>query len=331
MPIQLHRPGVSNAAALIRAGKVNTGSSWSMSAADENAIKGDPPNWTEFGRWHLGRNTDAAKDVKDGWRYPFGKRGSVYRSGLIAIRQRAGQQGHTAIYEEAGKLRDKIDKRERLDIDEQRRYLPPAEVRKTEDGKTVLVGFIPYNEETVIGGFFREVIRPGFFDRALKEKQDVLARYNHKDAVPPLGRTSNKTLRLEVRKDGLHYEIEPPDTEAARGIIIGIDRGDIPHSSFRFVPKSVRESGQTWTDGGGEKLPLRELLDIARLIDVSPVDSGQYKGSAADVRSAEMIHEDYVRWKDEQAPSDGGGRSEHWLEAERRLLDVTEAELEMGD
>jgi len=113
MAVQLHRPGATHARSMIRAGRVDQDSSWSFSADDGNAILGDPPDWTRYGSFHLGVNTEEKRDTKAHWMYPFGKlvngRGVVFRSALRAIRTRSSQQGHTAIFEEAGKLMALLD------------------------------------------------------------------------------------------------------------------------------------------------------------------------------------------------------------------------------
>jgi len=96
---QLNRSGVNNANARIRAGDINTTSSWSFSAADGNKLLGpDRDDWSNYGKWHLAVNTNASEETKARYSYPFGKNGNVYRSALIAIRQRAGQQKDTTIF-----------------------------------------------------------------------------------------------------------------------------------------------------------------------------------------------------------------------------------------
>jgi len=104
MPVILNRAGYNHALSLIKANKVDKTSDWSISADDENKILGDPPNFNEYKKWHLGHDTEANPETKEAWKYPFGKNGKVYRSALIAIRQRAGQQGATDIFNAAGRL-----------------------------------------------------------------------------------------------------------------------------------------------------------------------------------------------------------------------------------
>jgi len=106
----LNKKGVAQARKLINSGKVDKSSGWSISAAEENKILGDPPDWKEYASWHLGKKSGVDnEETKAAWMYPFGKDGKVYRSALTAIRQRAGQQGDTEIFDAAGKLIELID------------------------------------------------------------------------------------------------------------------------------------------------------------------------------------------------------------------------------
>lgn len=107
--MKLNSKGKSNANSLIDDGNVDKTSSWSFSVEDGNKILGDPPDWNEYGKWFLGIDDSADVETKEHFKYPFGKNGKVYRSGLIAIRQRAGQQNETEIFDAAGVLIDKID------------------------------------------------------------------------------------------------------------------------------------------------------------------------------------------------------------------------------
>jgi ClpP class serine protease len=109
----------AHANALIDAGKVDRTSPWSFTADDENRILGDPPNWTEYGKWHLGRVSGADSKTKAAYKYPYGKNGKVYRSGVIAVKSRAAQQGDDSISAAAGRLLDKIDKKKETAMSEE--------------------------------------------------------------------------------------------------------------------------------------------------------------------------------------------------------------------
>lgn len=109
MAVKLNSKGKGHAGSLIDSGRVDKTSDWSFSAEDGNKILGDPPDWNEYGKWFLGIDDGESEDTKAHYKYPFGKNGKVYRSGLTAIRQRAGQQNETDIYDAAGALIEKID------------------------------------------------------------------------------------------------------------------------------------------------------------------------------------------------------------------------------
>jgi HK97 family phage prohead protease len=162
------------------------------------------------------------------------------------------------------------------------RFTLESEVRLQGDDKApVITGYAAvFNKPTNIGSRFQEVIKPGAFDRALKEKQDVRALFNHDDGQV-LGRTKSGTLRLSVDSKGLKYEIDPPDTSLARDLMTSMKRGDIDQSSFAFMVR-----GQKWneTTKDGQTTYLREITDVD-LMDVSPVTYPAYEATTSGVRS----------------------------------------------
>lgn len=123
--INVNGSGRSKAAGLIRSGNVNRTASWSFSSSDGNAILGDPPNWSRYASWHLGKRPGEDPETKAAWAYPFGKGGNLYRSALVAIRQRAGQQGHDAVFAAAGTLLERVDAGQEDSMSEPRFIVPP--------------------------------------------------------------------------------------------------------------------------------------------------------------------------------------------------------------
>lgn len=119
-------------------------------------------------------------------------------------------------------------------------------------------------------GGFREQIAPGAFRDAI-ETDDVRALFNH-DANYVLGRNRSGTLRLAEDARGLAIEIDPPDTQTIRDLVIApIERGDVTQMSFGF---SVRPNGQDWAKND-EGQTIRTLKKV-RLYDVSPVTFPAY-------------------------------------------------------
>jgi len=163
---------------------------------------------------------------------------------------------------------------------------------RADDEPPVIEGYAAvFNEETVIGDWFREVIRPGAFKRAISEKQDVRALWNH-DANYVLGRTKSGTLKLSEDKRGLKIQIDPPDTQSARDLVESIRRGDVDQMSFAFIASEEKWPKNSKADE--DKLPLRELIDLD-LYDVSPVTYPAYEATSVGVRSAEDIYNDHLQ------------------------------------
>lgn len=107
----LNSAGASYARSLISAGSVNKTGSWSFAADDGNKLLGpDGDDWSNYGKHFLGIDTSATKNTKAYWKYPFAKGSTLFRSGIVAIRDRAGQQKDTDISDAAGKLLAAIDK-----------------------------------------------------------------------------------------------------------------------------------------------------------------------------------------------------------------------------
>jgi ATP-dependent protease ClpP protease subunit len=109
--ISVMNKSVSHGKSLINAGKVDKNSSWSLSSDDENAMLGtNGDDWTNYALWHLAEDTSATEKTKARYKYAYGKNGKVYRSGVIAAKQRGAQQGEDAVANAADSLLQLIDK-----------------------------------------------------------------------------------------------------------------------------------------------------------------------------------------------------------------------------
>lgn len=106
----INKAGVTKANSLVNEGKVKTPSSWNPpSAAEENAYI-EENGMAAYGKWFLGIDENADPETKEHWHYIYTSDFvNVDRAGLIAIRQRAGQQRQTDVFEAAGALIAKID------------------------------------------------------------------------------------------------------------------------------------------------------------------------------------------------------------------------------
>jgi HK97 family phage prohead protease len=119
-------------------------------------------------------------------------------------------------------------------------------------------------------------------------RDDIRALFNH-DPNLVLGRNRSGTLRLSEDSEGLHYEVDMPDTSYARDLTEAMQRGDVSQSSFGF--KVAGPDGQDFAEDE-DGFPLRTLSKIS-LFDVSPVTYPAYTDSTSGVgsRALELLAE----------------------------------------
>ena len=142
----------------------------------------------------------------------------------------------------------------------------------TASGRTLSGYAATFNDPTAIGGF-TERIAPGAFSRSLASGRDVLALLDHRADVL-LGRTRSGSLKLSEDAKGLRFELQLPNTAAARDVIALAERGDLGGMSFGFIATDEAWDGDT-----------RELRGI-ELHEISVVQSWPaYQSTEVNLRS----------------------------------------------
>ena len=119
-----------------------------------------------------------------------------------------------------------------------------------------------------------ERIDRGAFDRALREKDDVRALFNHRSDFV-LGRTSPGTLRLSIDARGLRYAIDVGSTTIGQDVLQHVRRGDVTGSSFAFFTDM-----ESWTDDGPQSV---RTVESVTLLDVGPCTYPAYTGATAGI------------------------------------------------
>jgi hypothetical protein len=153
-------------------------------------------------------------------------------------------------------------------------------IQKRADGGVTIAGYpAVFNVLSVNLGGFREKIEPGAFANTIKA-DDIRALLEH-DSSKVLGRVKNGTLRLAEDDVGLRMEIDPPDTQVAKDLIVNLERGDIDQGSFGF---RVNPKGDRWGEDPETGTVIRTLLDV-KLFDVSPTTFPAYPQTSVGLRA----------------------------------------------
>lgn len=158
----------------------------------------------------------------------------------------------------------------------EKRYAPSGV--NVEGRKLIGVG-VPYNKPArvvVNGRTVLERFMPGAFKRTLAERRDVLMLSDH-DPSKVLGRTRSGTLRLHEAADGLRFEVDLPDTTAARDALALAERGDTGGASVGF-----RATRETYNADKSER-----VIHEADLIEVSVIASHPAYDTTVQARAQE--------------------------------------------
>lgn len=183
---------------------------------------------------------------------------------------------------------------------ERRYFADTPELRAGDGEKMQLRGTgIVFNSWSEDLGGFREMIEPGAVEGMLDG--DIRSFFNH-DPSHVLGRTKSGTMRLEVRKGGVAYEVDLPDNTIGRDVHVSVSRGDVDGSSFAFT---VEED--EWNT---DKRPAeRRIKRFGKIMEMGPVSMPAYPKAKVSARALEMA-------KEESPPTQAPRHHEH----ERLLL-----------
>jgi ABC-type glycerol-3-phosphate transport system substrate-binding protein len=112
MATKLNKEALQFAKELIKKGNIEKSEgSWSQSqpsTEEENKFIAKQDMQT-YGNWHLGIDSNEDNENKGRYKFPYGDYKKVYRSGLIAVKQRAAQNNYADIEKAADELLGLID------------------------------------------------------------------------------------------------------------------------------------------------------------------------------------------------------------------------------
>ena len=168
-----------------------------------------------------------------------------------------------------------------------------AELRAEQDEErgAVITGYpIVFNQETVIGGFCREMIDPeAVSDPALL--RDVALMVGHDFGMIPLAHSRRNngsgTMTLTADEHGVSMTatLDVDENPRAKEVYSALKRGDISGMSFAFTVNK-----ESWEDLDKD-LPLRRITGIDKIFEVSLVAFPAYEGTSVQAASEDSALE----------------------------------------
>lgn len=162
-----------------------------------------------------------------------------------------------------------------------------ADLRAVEEENVIEGHPAVYDQKTLIGGYFYEVIERGAFDGC--NFDDVLLCVNHDLKKLPLARSrrnnGSSTMQLQTDSTGLYIKatLDVEGNSEAKSLYSAVKRGDIDGMSFLFY---IQE--QKWVDLDQE-IPTRHILKIKNVREVSAVNFPAYTGTDINARDQDAL------------------------------------------
>ncbi len=165
------------------------------------------------------------------------------------------------------------------------RFLELAELRTEQDDRGAWIEGYPivFNQETVIGGYCREMILPEAVSETLL--RDVALMIGHDFGMIPLAHSrrnnENSTMQLTIDEHGVKMRalLDVENNPKAKEAYSAIKRGDISGMSFAFIVGEER-----WEDLDTE-MPLRIVSKLSAIFEVSLVAFPAYTGTSVQAAS----------------------------------------------
>jgi HK97 family phage prohead protease len=160
------------------------------------------------------------------------------------------------------------------------------ELRAEQDEQgAVITGYpIVFGQETVIGGFAREIIEPeAVSDPALL--RDVALMVGHDFGMIPLAhsRRNNGSSTMQLTPDAhgvaMRAVLDVENNPKAKEAYSAVKRGDISGMSFAFTVNK-----ESWEDLD-QDMPLRRITGIDKIFEVSLVAFPAYEGTSVQAAS----------------------------------------------
>ena len=186
-----------------------------------------------------------------------------------------------------------------------RDYLSTFETRE-EGGLGIIEGRpIVFNEQTDLG-YFDEIIDRGALNGT--DLRDVRLCLNHDTSyvyARSRNNNENSTMRIGVDDMGMYFraQLDIQNSPRAQDYYAAVSRGDIDKMSFMF------SIGRDEWDNLDTDHPIRTILEIKRVFEISAVTFPAYEGTSISARYKESLENDREALESAKAALDSAKRS----------------------
>jgi HK97 family phage prohead protease len=163
-----------------------------------------------------------------------------------------------------------------------------VELRASETGTIQGTAIVFNSESELLGGQFREVIKPSAATEEFLKTQDIVMKYQHGDdsvlaRYRPGGQRNS--LHFSVDNRGVHFDFKPKTRDL--GLLEDIKNGDLSACSFAFRVGQDDNSERWEKRADGSYLRTISKFDV--LADFSIVIQPAYQATSVSTRGLEEI------------------------------------------
>ena len=200
------------------------------------------------------------------------------------------------------------------------------ELRAEEDERGAYIEGYPivFNQETVVGKYFREMIAPESVNASLL--RDVALMIGHDFGMVPLAHsrrnTEKSTMQLGIDDHGVKMRalLDVEGNPKAKEAYSAVKRGDLSGMSFAFIVNK-----ESWEDLD-TNMPLRRITGIEKIYEVSLVAFPAYEGTSVQAASEGDALESVLASLESAKQKQADERAAAAAEEERKAAEAAEAE-----
>lgn len=159
-----------------------------------------------------------------------------------------------------------------------------CELRSENEGRHISGKAISFDTQSNDIGFV-EILHRGCISQELIDSSNIVFLYNHDyNQVIARANKGKGTLNIDLRDDGVYFDLDVPNTTMGNDLLENIRLGNITQCSFRF--RYANEEG-AYKDEKIDDVWYRNVYKIGQLFDLSAVTFPAYDATYVNARMQE--------------------------------------------